>query len=50
MTTSARGEVAPRRGKREDDDVSWGDVNLTEPKNKENSHDQFNWYKWTVKI
>jgi hypothetical protein len=49
MTMSAGGEVAPRRGKR-GDDISWADVNLTGPKNKENSHGRFNWYKWTVKI
>jgi hypothetical protein len=37
VVTSVRGEVTPRRGKREDD-VSWVDTNLTGPKNKENPH------------
>jgi hypothetical protein len=47
--TSARGEAALRRGKR-GDDVSWFDMNLTGPKNEENSCSQFSWYKWMVKI
>jgi hypothetical protein len=33
MMMSARGEVAPRRGKG-GDDVSWADVNLTGLKNE----------------
>jgi hypothetical protein len=37
VTTSVEGEVAPER-KKGGDDVSWADVNLTEPKNKENPH------------
>jgi hypothetical protein len=49
VMTSARGEVAPRRGKGEDD-ASWADANLTGPKNKENLRDRFSWYKWMVKI
>jgi hypothetical protein len=49
MMTSTRGEVVPGRRKG-GDDVSWADVNLAGPKNKENSYDQFSWYKWTVKI
>jgi hypothetical protein len=35
--TSARGEMAPGRGK-VGDDASWVDANLTGPKNKENPH------------
>jgi hypothetical protein len=38
VTTSAEGEVALERGKG-GDDTNWADVNLTGPKNKENSHD-----------
>jgi hypothetical protein len=49
VTTSAVGEVAPRRGKG-GDDASWADANLTRPKNKENPHGAFNWYKYIVKI
>jgi hypothetical protein len=44
LTTLARGETAPRRGKG-GDDISWADVNLTGPKNKENSRGEFNCYK-----
>jgi hypothetical protein len=43
-TTLARGEMAPRRGKG-GDDISWADVNLTGPKNKENSRGEFSCYK-----
>jgi hypothetical protein len=43
------GDAAPGRGKREDD-VSWVDTNLTQPKNKENSRGRFSCYKLTVKI
>jgi hypothetical protein len=43
------GEAAPKRGK-EGDDASWADVNLTGPKNKENSRGRFSCYKWMVKI
>jgi hypothetical protein len=49
VTTSARGEAAPRRGKG-GDDASWVDANLTGSKNEENLRDQFGWYKWMVKI
>jgi hypothetical protein len=49
VKTSARGEVAPGRGK-EGDDASWADVNLTGPKNEENPCGRFSWYKWTLKI
>jgi hypothetical protein len=44
VVTSAEGEVAPGGGKGVDDG-SWADVNLTEPKNKENSHGRFSCYK-----
>jgi hypothetical protein len=37
VTTSVGGEVTPVRGKG-GDDASWDDINLTEPKNKENPH------------
>jgi hypothetical protein len=47
--TLAGGETAPQRGKG-GDDASWADVNLTGPKNKENPHGRFSYYKWTVKI
>jgi hypothetical protein len=46
---SAEGQAPPERGKG-GDDVSWADVNLTGPKNKEKPHGQFSCYKWTVKI
>jgi hypothetical protein len=46
---SAGAEAAPRK-KKEGDDTSWADVNLTELKNEENPPGQFSWYKWTVKI
>jgi hypothetical protein len=36
VVTLAGGEAAPGREKR-GDDASWGDVNLTRPKNKENT-------------
>jgi hypothetical protein len=49
MATSAGGEVTPRR-ENAGDDASWADTNITGPKNKENPHDQFNCYKWAVKI
>jgi hypothetical protein len=48
-TTSAGGEVAPKKGKG-GDSVSWADANLTGAKNKENTRGRFSWYKWTVKI
>jgi hypothetical protein len=53
-TVRQRDDVSRRRcgteeGK-EGDDVSWANVNLTGPKNEENTHSRFNWYKWTVKI
>jgi hypothetical protein len=37
VTTSATGEAALGREKG-GDDASWADVNLTGPKNEENSH------------
>jgi hypothetical protein len=43
------GEISPGREKG-GDDASWADVNLTEPKNKENPCGRFNNYKWMVKI
>jgi hypothetical protein len=49
MTTSVGGEVAPGRGKGEDN-VSWANANLTGPKNEENSRSRFSCFKWTVKI
>jgi hypothetical protein len=49
VTTSAGGEMTPRRGKG-GEDTSWADVNLTGPKTKENTYDRFSSYKWTVKI
>jgi hypothetical protein len=49
MTMLAGGEVAPERGKK-GDDASWADVNFIGPKNKENPHDRFSYFKWTVKI
>jgi hypothetical protein len=49
VTTSIGEEAAPRRGKG-GNDTSWANTNLTGPKNKENSHRRFSWYKWTVKI
>jgi hypothetical protein len=47
--TSARGEVAPRRGKG-GDYTSCADINLTGLKNEENQHGRFSYYKWMVKI
>jgi hypothetical protein len=49
MTTLTGGEAAPRREKR-GDDVSCVDTNFTGLKNEKKSHDQFSWYKYTVKI
>jgi hypothetical protein len=49
VAMSTSGEVAPGREKG-GDDASWFDVNLTEPKNEENSRDRFSCFKWTVKI
>jgi hypothetical protein len=40
----ARGETTLRKGKR-GNEVSWADVNLTGPKNKENTRGRFGWYK-----
>jgi hypothetical protein len=37
VTTSCGGETVPER-KKGGDNVIWTDVNLTGPKNKENSH------------
>jgi hypothetical protein len=42
-----RGDTGEGKGRRH---VSWADVNLTGLKSEENSYDQFNWYKWMVKI
>jgi hypothetical protein len=41
---SVEGEVASGREKGEND-ASWADANLTEPKNEENSRDRFIYYK-----
>jgi hypothetical protein len=38
-----RGDTEEGKGRRY---VSWFDVNLTGPKNKENTCDRFSWYKW----
>jgi hypothetical protein len=43
VTTSARGEAAPVRGKK-GDDTSWTDTNFTGSKNKKNTHG-FSCYK-----
>jgi hypothetical protein len=48
VTTLTGGEAVPGRGKGRDD-ASWANVNLTEPKNKENPQGRFSWYKWMVK-
>jgi hypothetical protein len=37
VATSTGGEMTPER-RRGGDDISWTDVNLTGPKNEENSH------------
>jgi hypothetical protein len=47
VMTLGRGDAAPGRGKEE---TKSADANLTEPKNKENIHSRFSWYKLTVKI
>jgi hypothetical protein len=44
MTMSVSGGAAPTRWKR-GDDTSWVDVNLTEPKNKENPSGRFSCFK-----
>jgi hypothetical protein len=44
VTTSVGEEVALGRGKG-GDNASCADVNLTGPKNEENSCGRFNWYK-----
>jgi hypothetical protein len=49
VATSAIGEAAPGMGKG-GDDACWADVNLTGPKNEENSRGQSSCYKWMVKI
>jgi hypothetical protein len=49
IVTSAGGETELGREK-EADDASWVDANFTGPKNKENPHDRFSCYKWTVKV
>jgi hypothetical protein len=49
VMTTARGEAALRR-ENGGDDVSWADADLTDPKNKQNPHGTFSWYKWMVKI
>jgi hypothetical protein len=49
VATSAGGEVGPGRGKG-GAVASWANVNLAGPKNKENPHSQFSYYKWMVKI
>jgi hypothetical protein len=49
MVISAGGEAAPESGKRVDN-ISWADVNLTGPKNKEKLCGRFNCYNWMMKI
>jgi hypothetical protein len=49
MTMSAGGEAPLGRGNG-GDDARWTDTNLTGPKNEENSHGRFSFYRWTVKI
>jgi hypothetical protein len=49
VTTSVGGYAAPRR-KKGADNVIWANMNLIRPKNKENQLDQFNYFKWTMKI
>jgi hypothetical protein len=49
VVTFAGGEAASGRGKG-GDNIGWADVNLTGPKNEENSRGRFNCYNWTVKI
>jgi hypothetical protein len=39
-----------QKGEKGGDDVNWADMNLIEPKNKENLGDRFSCYKWMVKI
>jgi hypothetical protein len=48
VTTLATGEAALGRRK-EVDDASWTNANLTGPKNEENLRDQFNYYKMNGK-
>jgi hypothetical protein len=43
------GDAAPEREKG-GDNTSWANANLIEPKNEENPHGRFSWYKWTMKI
>jgi hypothetical protein len=45
----ARGEVALERGKG-GENANLTDANLTGPKNTENTHHRFNYYKWMMKI
>jgi hypothetical protein len=49
VATSAGVEATPER-KKEGDDTSWDDANLTGPKSKENSRGRFSCYKWMMKI
>jgi hypothetical protein len=49
VTKSVGGEAAPGR-KKGGDNTDWVDVNLTRPKNEENTCGRFNCYKWTVNI
>jgi hypothetical protein len=44
VTTPVEEAAAPRRGKGADG-ASWIDANLTWPKNEENLHGRFSWYK-----
>jgi hypothetical protein len=37
-----RGGTREEKGR---DNASWADANLTGPKNEENPHDRFSWYK-----
>jgi hypothetical protein len=48
-TTEVGGEAPLGMGKG-GNNASWVDMNFTGPKNKENTHGRFSYYKWTVKI
>jgi hypothetical protein len=49
VVMSDGGDAAPEREKG-GDNTSWANANLIEPKNEENPHGRFSWYKWTMKI
>jgi hypothetical protein len=49
VTTSVGGEAAAGRAKG-GDNTTCNDVNLTMPKNEENTYGRFRYYKWMVNI